>query len=522
MIGTIIVDDDVETLKGLESLIPWEENGFRVLGTASDGQSALALVRRHRPGLLIADITMPAMDGLTLIREAQDICPGIKSIILTCHEEFAFAQEAISLGVLDYLLKITLTPEMLTGSLRRARGAVRREQGPGEALSSFRGKASDNRIFVPSDLLVTLIEGDEKAVERLVRKATLLGIGFHGKAFRTFAFFRDTCHWQPSGTWERRNIPAESILEIISDACGSEKDTNLFALGDRTFLLMRWYHEEPFAITVEIHQRVLLALKRLHERFADSVSCTVSSPVRDIRELRSSLEECRRLRDAYFYQGSGLVVSRKPSWTAGDESLAYGRFSEDLVHLLHRPTGEGIALFVAGLNALGEGELHPPDELRSLLRRLLVDVDTAANKRGFVLEHPLAAADTFAACIRLFDWVLREYERQARATLSRSSREEINKVLTHIHAHLNEAIKCESMASFVNLSCSYFSRLFKKEMGVSFTDYLMRQRIEHARDLLTHTRMSFEEITWAVGLENVSYFHRAFKKLTGMTPRQAR
>jgi AraC-like DNA-binding protein len=375
---------------------------------------------------------------------------------------------------------------------------------------------------MPSDFLVSLIEADEKRVEQLVEKATLLGIGFHGKAFRTFAFFRDICQWKVSGSWESRNIPPTSILEIISDTCGSEEDTNLCALGDKTFLLMRWYHEEPFAITARMNQRVQLALKRLRERFGDSVSCCVSGPVHDIRELRSSLEECRRLRDAYFYAGSGLVVSQEPTWPAGPESLVYERFSEELVHLLHRPTDEGIARFVAGLTALGHCDLHPPDAVRGLLRRLLVDIDTAANKRGFVLEHPIAAADTFVACIRLFDWVLREYEQQARATLSRSSREEINKVLAHIHAHLGEAIKCESMASFVNLNCSYFSRLFKKEMGMSFTDYLMRQRVEHARDLLTHTRMSFEEITWAVGLENVSYFHRAFKKLTGMTPRQAR
>jgi two-component system response regulator YesN len=78
------------------------------------------------------------------------------------------------------------------------------------------------------------------------------------------------------------------------------------------------------------------------------------------------------------------------------------------------------------------------------------------------------------------------------------------------------------MASLVALNASYFSRLFKKEMGVSFTDYLMRQRIERSVDLLTTTPLSFEEITWAVGLENVSYFHRMFKKLTGNTPRQAR
>jgi two-component system response regulator YesN len=522
VIGTIIVDDDVETLQGLRSFIPWEASGFTILATASDGASALDLVRTHRPGLLIADITMPEMDGLTLIRESQGICPELKSIILTCHEDFSYAHEAILLGVMDYMLKITLTPEKLLDSLDRIRRAFDRNQGETGGDGTFRRDLSNGRLQVQPDFFLALIEGDAEKAERLTERARLLGIGFPGKAYRTYVFFVDDLRLQAAR--ERAAAPgraAAAVLEILGEACGNERGVTAFAFGESACILIRWYDAEPFAARGPFAEKVLHAVQRIREKTGLSVSCCVSGAFREIGDLPRALESCRDLREAYFYSGSGTMVSEPVQWDNGPQ-CAYDAYVEDLVHLLHAPQDGEIARFVARLSDCGRSASVPPRAVRSLLHRLLVDVDAAASRRGFVLEHSLADADTFASCLRLFESVLKAFHEQARTRLARSSREEINRVLAYIGAHLGEPIRCETMAASVNLNGSYFSRLFKKELGVSFTEYLMRERIARSRELLARTRMSFEEITWAVGLENVSYFHRVFKRYTGMTPKQAR
>jgi two-component system response regulator YesN len=521
VIETIIVDDDVEVLEGLRTFIRWEGMGFRIVGTAADGASALALVRRHRPGLLIADITMPSMDGFELIRECKRCVPELRSVILTCHEEFGYAQEAIHLGVMDYLLKITLTPEKLQDVLSRIRADIARDEKATGVLETLRKELVSQRLFVQSEFFVTLIDGDRQEAERLITRATILGIGFPGTAFRVFAFFLDNHRIDPARR-NQRDRDAAAVLDVLSDQFSAQKDITLFEYGDATVILIRWYPAGPGTIGSAFSERVHAALRRIGKSTGRSASCCASGPFTDIRDLRAAVQECSGLRDAYFYQGSGRLVTEPAGWPEDGPGLPYEELSQMLAHVLHAPEDPAIAQFLDRLDASCGGGTHAPAGVRSLLSRLMVDVDAAANRRGFVMEHPPGEGHTWNVCVGMFRSALLQFRDNARTALQRSSRDEINRVLAHIQGHLGKSIRCETMAALVGLNASYFSRLFKKEMGVSFTDYLMRQRIDRSMDLLATTRMSFEEVTWAVGLENVSYFHRMFKKHTGSTPRQAR
>lgn len=112
MYKVALVDDEHIILEGLSRVIPWEKLGCRVVGTASDGQQGLLLIRAERPDILLTDIRMPNMDGLAMIAAVKSEFPRMQVTVLTAFRDFDYAQRAITLGVCRYLLKPSRMDEL--------------------------------------------------------------------------------------------------------------------------------------------------------------------------------------------------------------------------------------------------------------------------------------------------------------------------------------------------------------------------------------------------------------------------
>ncbi len=100
-----LVDDERLIIRGLSTVIPWAELGCEIAGTAHDGVSGLELIRSIRPDIVLTDIRMPNMDGLTMLAAIRSEFPGIQMSVLTAYRDFEYARKAITLGVCRYLLK---------------------------------------------------------------------------------------------------------------------------------------------------------------------------------------------------------------------------------------------------------------------------------------------------------------------------------------------------------------------------------------------------------------------------------
>ena len=105
MYRVALVDDERLILEGLSRVVPWESLGCRVAGTASDGREGLALIRREQPDMVLTDIRMPNMDGLTMLAALHSEFPRMQMTVLTAYRDFDYAQQALTLGVCRYLLK---------------------------------------------------------------------------------------------------------------------------------------------------------------------------------------------------------------------------------------------------------------------------------------------------------------------------------------------------------------------------------------------------------------------------------
>ena len=128
MLRILLVDDEPLVLIGLQGMLEWEKLGYTVCGTARNGKLALEMIKREKPDIVVADVKMPLMDGLTLARTCRERGPLPAFIMLTSFEEFDYIKQAMGAGVVDYLVKLDLTPENLQTALARAAERVKKER----------------------------------------------------------------------------------------------------------------------------------------------------------------------------------------------------------------------------------------------------------------------------------------------------------------------------------------------------------------------------------------------------------
>lgn len=119
MIQVLLVDDENFVRRGLIQTVPWLKYGLQVAGEASNGKQAIEIIKNKEIDLLFVDLTMPDMTGLELIHRLKDEYPDKSAVILTCHQDFEYAQEAVRLGALDYIVKTQMTRNNIDEILKR-------------------------------------------------------------------------------------------------------------------------------------------------------------------------------------------------------------------------------------------------------------------------------------------------------------------------------------------------------------------------------------------------------------------
>ncbi len=123
----LIADDEAIIREGIRESVDWNEFNMEVVAEAEDGEEALELALRHRVDVLFVDLSMPIMDGLTLMKHAREKLPNCHMIVITGYDEFSYAQEAIRLQVDDYLLKPT-DPQRLREVVAKVKEKLEQEQ----------------------------------------------------------------------------------------------------------------------------------------------------------------------------------------------------------------------------------------------------------------------------------------------------------------------------------------------------------------------------------------------------------
>lgn len=190
MLKTFLVEDEVVIREMIKKMIPWEQYGFELAGEASDGEMALPLILKSKPDLLITDIKMPFMDGLTLCRLVKKELPDIRIVILSGYDDFNYAKQAISIGVEDYLLK-PITKNAFIERLEEIHNRYEHEKTQREYYEKFRLEMQEYEKNASRDFFETLVRADSDLAE-LYRRADKLNLDIVAEAYNILIFTPDT------------------------------------------------------------------------------------------------------------------------------------------------------------------------------------------------------------------------------------------------------------------------------------------------------------------------------------------
>lgn len=495
----LIVDDEPLVQVGLQSMIDWSTVGVRLLPCASNGQAAWETIVAERPDLVITDIKMPLMDGLELIRRCRDLPERPVFIVLTSHEDFAFAREAVKHKVADYLVKLELTPEVLTRSVEEAlatRPEVRRVP-VGDSTSAW-DDLLDRTWALPAEA--------EAAVEQ----------GWHERVMAVAVCRCDQ-------TAEEARGPA---VRMLAEILGREFWVKVVERGaDRVFVLGSEATDLP-AVEARMTASLASALHMVRKYFNGPDAVGLGTPGRGPVTLRASY--LRALEALQGHRGpEPLAVARhgetpeaplsrdafrsglEQALTAGDSEAVgtwFGRARESV--LVHRRLADALDLGTAAL--YGVPAAVPQGE--ALLAQIFRDRPEGAKSLYAVpsTEHVVGWLSVLEVGLRThLDSLGARHQESLVASMQR-----------FIETHYRERLQLKSLADHFRLSPNYAGALFRRFTGRSFSEYVNEVKVAKAREMLATRKYRVYEISEYLGFENTYYFSKVFRRVAGQSPRE--
>ena len=522
----LLADDEEEIRSGISRKIDWASLGLTLVGEAGNGEEALELAEQLRPDVVLTDIKMPFLDGLELCRRLRVTLPGARLVVFSGFDDFEYARQAMSLGVSEYILKPINAPE-LRQVLEKLRDQLDRQRLERRDMETLRRRYEESLPVLRELFYTRLLSGQirpEQVQDRAARYEIDLPQGLWTAAL---------VHVDGLGDEGERDelllLSVQSFLEKHFALAGCAARVVLY--GDMAALLVHLDREERLYPLLEELER----LSRLSQSYLGlRLTTGVGLPCRGPEELNRSAAGARSALDYRVLAGGGRVIY------IGDlepQSAAAPSFEEEdqraLSAAVKLGTQEQAEAVVRGLMdrlrhaglSLSKCDLFLLEVVTCLVRLtrsggLPVEEVFGENFTGAVSVSDFSSLEELGRwlaerCGRLHDLLGRRR--------SDSTWQMVERAKDYIAGHYtDEQLSVEALCSHIHLSPTYFSTVFKREVGMSFTAYVTKVRMEEAARLLRETDEKTYRIAEAAGFSDPNYFSYVFKRHFGLSPSKFR
>ena len=503
MYSLIVVDDENAIRKGICEYIDWNAMGFEVAASFEDGRETLEYLENHHADVVLTDIEMAEVSGLELARRIFAGKMNTRVVIISGYKEFEYARRAIEYGVEYYLLKPVKLDEVASVFGRLKTQLDRRYES--EAKSS-----SEQERFIKllpelrEQFWASLPAMESMTGETLKRRlellrldvsvsapCALLSVGFDSsetgpelakKVFAIGGAAVDFFSGSVSGD-------ALSLIAVAKDGCADFERSLNEAVQEKQSAA-RGLFKADFTVKTEG------VFSSICELAGSSVSMKkTGGAAKDGPELTA--EQLEMLEGAYR-----SVIS---AVDGGDFERLESQFAEIAAELCALPVSKLRQLCVDTLSAATNKLMRMQTDVKRLL----------ADSGGY--EELLKTGEA-GRLAELMSELLRQLAALASEKRSADTRELIEQAAKYIKEHCSEDVSLELAANRCHLNPAYFSRLYKQYTGDTFTDSLIKFRMEKAKELLKTGRYKVYEVSRMVGYRSEKYFFRVFRHYAGCSP----
>lgn len=536
MLKIFLAEDEVIVRETIKRMIPWEDLGFELVGEAADGEMALPLLLRQKPDLLITDIKMPFMDGLTLAKVAKKEIPGLKVVILSGYDDFNYAKQAINIGVEDYLLK-PITKNALIERLTEIRSRYEHEKTQKEYYEEFHREMQAYEKNSSRDFFEALVSGSMDMME-IYRRSEKLGLDIVAEAYNVLIFTMN-CEEDFSGQREGYSEWEAESLELLEEFFSENTSAMLFRCNIFSYGVLIKGQKE----TIEENTRSCVSeIQRIFDRKEQKRQWFVAAgePVERLSQIQKSYYSASRaFSQRYLYDENILyydeMASMEKKNVTEDDSTYLQKVDVNALNpaILQKFLSNGLLEetenFVKDyFYAIGQ------EPLESLVFRNYVTLNVRFSVMSFLKEigcdtRTLEQEDTedvLSESSKSLENAIAYAEKiisQAIALRDQNSgnknRSILKTAVDFIDSHyMEEDMSLNKAANAANVSANHFSALFSQNMGQTFIEYLTNLRMNKAKEYLRCTSMRSSEIAGEIGYKDAHYFSYLFKKTQGMTP----
>ncbi|WP_339157771.1 response regulator [Paenibacillus sp. FSL W8-0186] len=532
MLSLLIVDDEPTIVDTLAVTIDWEQLEIMTVYKAYSAKDALLILSEHAVDIVIADINMPRMTGIELVAEICQQYRHVKSVLLSGHAEFAYAKQAIKYGVSDYLLK-PVSDEDLIAVISRLVHKIKMEWQEVVSQTRVVDTLKESLPILKDKLLNEMLMGRLKE-DSLIYLLDLYELPFHlGDEICIMVIRMEES--LPEFNERDFYLVEYAIMNIAVEMLGDSHD--LWPCKDANGLLVLLVrnksgrddnemvdeHKKFDSLAMQLQRNIGLYLKRVVSiivskwgRFPEDISTLYSYITEQIRSRLANESGCflsGQLPEAACVQQPLYRLYETPTLQHLLENRRWGEFREKLEMVIQdmKQAGNLSEEHVREAYTVVVGSFYYYAHKHN---RLLSDLvgNTA------ILDRSVYSVQQFS------EWALYMLDKIQRSDQAeqRSSREKMTlKIREYIDRNLSTA-SLQTIADAVYLHPVYLSRLYKTETGEGISEYIQKQRMLKAVEMLKNNSLKIYEISEHMGFKNAAYFSKLFREEYGMTPNEFR